>query len=171
MLTIRPERSQDYDAIAEVHRLAFGQDDEARLVADLRRTKHFVPELSMVAVCSGQVVGHVLFSAVHIETPQGPVPALALAPMAVRPEFQNRCIGTELARQGLEACRKLGHRIVLVVGHPEYYPRFGFTPAVPHGLRVPFPVPDEAFMVLPLVSGALDGVTGTVAYPPEFFSA
>jgi putative acetyltransferase len=171
MITIRPETAEDYAAIAEVNRLAFGQEDEARLVEALRRSPDFIAELSLVAVEAGRVVGHILFSPVVIETKDGPVPALALAPMAVRPEVQNQGIGSELVRDGLERCRSLGHKIVVVVGHPGYYPRFGFSPARAQGLEAPFPVPDEAFLALELVPGALDGVAGMVKFPPPFSEA
>jgi len=117
------------------------------------------------------VVGHILFSPLVIETKDGAVAALALAAMAVRPEVQNQGIGSELVPEGLEWCRSLGHRIVVVVGHPDYYPRFGFSPARARGLEAPFPVPDEAFLALELVPGALDGITGVVQYPPPFSDA
>jgi predicted N-acetyltransferase YhbS len=96
------------------------------------------------------------------------LPALALAPMAVRPEFQNLGIGSRLIREGLERCRNLGHKIVIVAGHPEYYPRFGFTSSRAKGLEAPFPVPDEAFMVIELIPGALDSVSGMIVYPAPF---
>ena len=168
MITIRPETAEDYAAIHEVNLLAFGQEVEPRLVEALRRLPDFIPELSLVAIEAGQVVGHILFSPFVIETKDGTVPALTLAPLAVRPEFQNQGIGSQLVRDGLERCRDLGHRIVVVVGHPNYYPRFGFSPARARGLEAPFPVPDEAFMVLELAPGALDGVAGTVRFPPPF---
>ena len=147
MLHVRPERPDDHIAIDEIHEAAFGQINEARLVAELRKGDGFTPELSLVAVRSNQVVGHILFSPIHIATARADVHALALAPMAVRPELQGRGIGSELVRRGLDACHRLQHGIVIVVGHPHYYPRFGFTPARPHGLEAPFPVPDDAFMV------------------------
>ena len=171
MITIRPETVEDYAAIREVNTLAFGREVEARLVENLRRLPDFIPELSLVGIEAGQVVGHILFSPLVIETQEGAVPAVALATLAVRPEFQNQGIGSELVRDGLERCRSLGHRIVVVIGHPKYYPRFGFSPARAQGLEVPFPVPDEAFLVLELVPGALDGVAGTVRYPPPFEEA
>jgi putative acetyltransferase len=95
-------------------------------------------------------------------------PALALAPMAVHPEFQNQGIGSRLVMEGLERYRSLGHRIVVVLGHPKYYPRFGFTSARAKGLEAPFPVPDEAFMVAELVPGGLDTVSGMTVYPAPF---
>ena len=171
MITIRPEATEDYAAIREVNTLAFGREVEARLVENLRRLPDFIPELSLVGIEAGQVVGHILFSPLVIETQEGAVPAVALATLAVRPEFQNQGIGSELVRVGLEKCRNLGHRIVVVIGHPKYYPRFGFSPARAQGLEVPFPVPDEAFLALELVPGALDGVAGMVKYPPPFEEA
>ena len=171
MITVRPETTDDHTAIHDVNALAFGREIEAKLVEALRRLPDFIPELSLVAVEAGRVVGHILFSPMVIETKEGAVPALTLAPLAVRPEFQNQGIGSELVRDGLERCRRLGHEIVVVVGHPEYYPRFGFSPARARGLEAPFPVPDEAFLALELVPGALDGVAGTVKFPPPFSDA
>ena len=171
MITIRPETSADRTAVDEVVALAFGRPDEARLVQRLRQSEAFIPRLSLVAVAEGRVVGHILFSRIMIESSEGAAPALALAPLAVRPEHQNQGIGMRLVREGLKRCRELGHAIVVVLGHPSYYPRFGFSPARARGLEAPFAVRDEAFMVLELVSGALDGISGTVKYPPPFDSA
>lgn len=168
MLIIRPEMPEDYSAIHEVNALAFGREQEARLVDTIRQSPGFTPELSLVAVDAGRVVGHVLFSPIRIETASGDVPVLSLAPVAVRPEAQNRGIGSQLIQQGLDECRRLGHAIVVLIGHPNYYPRFGFSPARAMGLEAPFPIPDEAFMALELVPGALAGVTGLVRYPPAF---
>ena len=168
MLTVRPETKIDHAAIHEVNALAFGREDESRLVDALRRSADFIPEVSLVAVRDGHVVGHILFTPIVVETLHGAVSALALAPMAVRPEFQNQGIGSELVRKGLEECRRLGHKIIIVVGHPKYYPRFGFSPARAKGLELPFPAPDEAFMALELVPGALHGISGIVKYPPAF---
>lgn len=168
MVTVRPERAKDYEAIHEINKLAFGGEEEVLLVQRLRKSPSFIPELSLVAVKSGRVVGHILFSSIIIETQKGAVPALSLAPMAVLPEFQRQGIGSELVQQGLRESKRLGHNIVVVVGHPGYYPRFEFTSARAKGLEVPFKVPDEAFMVLELIPGALDGIKGTLIYPPEF---
>ncbi len=167
-LVIRSEQLADHAAIAEVNREAFGQEGEPRLVAALRKAEGFDPALSLVALRDDAVVGHILFSAIHIVRDGGDVPALALAPMAVRPAFQRQGIGSALVRGGLEACRRAGHRIVVVLGHAEYYPRFGFTLAGECSVRAPFEVPDEAFMVLSLVDGGLDDVAGVVRYPAPF---
>jgi putative acetyltransferase len=121
---IRPETSADHEVLRHVHRLAFGQDVEARLV-DALRDGGFV-RASLVAEKDEQVVGHVLFSDLPIATDARPVPALALAPMAVLPAFQNQGIGSALVRRGLEVCKEQGHRIVVVLGQPHFYQRFGF---------------------------------------------
>ena len=168
MIAIQPEREKDYSAIHEINVLAFGRENEARLVNKIREALDFIPELSLVAIKNGRVVGHILFSRIIIQSKAGSFPALALAPMAVHPKFQNQGIGSKLVRQGLERCRNRGHKIVVVVGHPQYYPRFGFSSARTKGLEAPFPVPDEVFMVLELVRGALHDTTGMVTYPQEF---
>jgi len=168
MTVIRSERREDSEAIHEVNRLAFGQEDEALLVRRIRNSSYFIPDLSLVASQKGQIVGHILFSMISIEGQHGKKCVLSLAPMAVHPEFQNQGIGSKLVREGLKRCRNLGHKIVIVIGHPDYYPRFGFVPAREKGLEAPFPVPDEAFMVLELAPKALAGIKGTATYPPEF---
>jgi putative acetyltransferase len=168
MIHIRPENPEDIVRIDELTRLAFQGVDEANLIAAIRDSTYFVPELSLVAVDDDRVVGHILFSLITIESSEKSVEALALAPMAVLPEYQNRGIGTLLVQHGLAACKKLGYSIVIVVGHPEYYPRFGFRPARDCGIKAPFEVPDEAFMVCELVTGALKNVSGVVKYSPAF---
>jgi putative acetyltransferase len=168
MMIVRPEREGDYAAIREINALAFGRENEARLVENLRRRADFIPELSLVAVKDRRRLGHILFSPILIQTDKDVFPALALSPIAVHPEFQHQGIGAELLGQGLRRCRNAGHEIIVVIGHPSFYPRFGFTSARVMGLEAPFFVPDEAFMVLELVPGALNGISGMVVYPPEF---
>ena len=111
--------------------------------------------LSLVAVLQDRVVGHILFSPVAIEAGGEVTAALGLGPMAVLPAHQREGIGSLLVRAGIEECRRAGHESVVVLGHPEYYPRFGFAPASRHGLVWERPAPDEAFMALELLSGAL----------------
>src|SRR5262245_8545354 len=135
---IRPETSADHEAIRHVNTLAFGQDDEARLVNALRKGG-FV-RLSLVAEEAGQIVGHSLFSDLAIITEAGVVPSLPLAPMAVLPELQKQGIGSALVRRGLHECRQQGHKIVVVVGHPAFYPRFGFSPRLAANLASPVSV-------------------------------
>jgi len=168
---IKPERPEDYADIYELNRAAFGEEGESILVEKIRRSADFIPGLSLVAIHDGRIVGHILFSLIRVriqDHPDEEKPILSLAPMAVLPEFQSRGIGSALVRRGLEIARDLGHKAVVVVGHPDYYPRFGFTPARPKGLEAPFPVPDEAFMTLELEPHGLDGLTGTLVYPSAF---
>ena len=180
-MIIRAEEERDRKAVFDVNALAFGRDNEARLVDALRRSTAFVPGLSLVALDrppgpeAGSpaepdpvVVGHVLFTRIAIREGSHSHDALALAPLAVRPSHQRRGFGAALVRQGLDDARRLGHRLVIVVGHPEYYPRFGFVPASPLGIRAPFDVRAEAFMALALQPGALRHVRGEVEYPSEF---
>jgi putative acetyltransferase len=168
MIKIQPEKGEYDTAIHEINVLGFGLENEARLVENLRKSPDFIPELSLVAVKDKRVVGHILFSRITIQTKIGSFPALARAPMAVHPKFQKQGIGSKLIRQGLERCRNLGYKVVIVVGHPNYYPRFGFTSARAKGLETPFLVPDEAFMVIEVAPGALNGISGMVIYPPAF---
>ena len=167
-LIIRGETPGDYDSIAVVNRRAFGQEEEGLLIANIRGSDGFDPPLSLVAEIEGDVVGHILFSPIHIETESGDVPVLALAPMAVLPNFQKRGIGSQLVRTGLDISRQAGHAIVVVLGHPGYYPRFGFQQASQFGVRSPFDVPDDVFMVQGLIPGVLDAVSGVVRYPRAF---
>jgi putative acetyltransferase len=162
---IRPETNADHEAIGHVHRLAFGQDAEARLVDALRDGGYV--RASLVAERDAQVVGHILFSDLPIVTQAGTVSALALAPLAVLPEVQNQDIGSALVRRGLEDCKEQGHRIVVVLGHPHFYQRFGFSSKLASELESPYSG-RESFMAVELVPGALDGVTGRVQYPPPF---
>ena len=171
MIHIRPEKPDDIEMIDELTRLAFEGEEETNLIAAIRASDYFIPELSLVALDDNdQTVGHILFSPVTIESSETSAKALALAPMAVLPEYQNSGIGTLLVQHGLEECKKLGYSLVIVVGHPDYYPRFGFRPARDCGIEAPFEVPDEAFMVLELVPKALENVRGVVKYNPAFDS-
>ena len=168
-LIIRQEASADAAAIRYVNEQAFGQTEEANLVEALRRKGAFT--LSLVALLADQVVGHILFTPVKIESADSSFEALGLGPMAVLPAYQRKGIGSRLVQAGLEECRRVGHQVVVVVEHPEYYPRFGFLPAKRFGIRYEEEVPEEVFMVLKLREGALAGRSGIVRYQPEFRSA
>lgn len=167
-LTIRAESAADRQSIARVNELAFGRPNEAKLVEGLRNSPHFIPGLSLVATLGGEVVGHILFTHVTVGRDEKARPAISLAPMAVLPSHQRRGIGSALVRTGLDEAKRLGHHVVIVLGHVDFYPRFGFVPASQAGIKAPFRVHDEAFMVCELQPGALEGMTGEVAYPPEF---
>ena len=166
-LTLRGEQPGDISAIEAINLQAFGHPGEANLVNALRPSLPR-PDYSRVALLDGKPVGHILFSPILIETGQRDEPALALAPMAVLPEDQGQGIGSALVRDGLEMLRQIGERIVVVLGHSDFYPRFGFQTASKYGIRAPFEVPDPAFMVIELQPGALQGIQGTVRYPPVF---
>ncbi len=163
-LLIRTETAADHDSIREVNQRAFHHDAEGRLVDALRQGGYV--RLSLVAEYAGRVVGHILFSHSPIITANGSVPALALAPTAVLPELQKRGVGSALVRRGLEDCRAHGQRIVVVLGHPHFYPRFGFSTALAQTLDTPYR--GEAFMAVELIPGALAGVAGRVQYAPAF---
>ncbi|MBL7166917.1 MAG: N-acetyltransferase [Dehalococcoidales bacterium] len=169
MLIIRRETPEDIDSIRYINSQAFGQKEEAELVDKLRNRD--VITLSLVAVQADQIVGHIVFSPVTVESEYSSFEAIALAPMAVLPAYQRKGIGSQLVRVGLEECRRLGHEIVVVLGHPDYYPRFGFAPGKPEGIDCEFEAPDEAWMVLELRKGALAGRSGTVRFQPEFREA
>ena len=153
----------DAEAILAVHRAAFGGEAEPTLVAAIRGGPGFDPALSLVAEADGALIGHVLLSPVTV----GGDPALVLAPLAVAPDWQRRGVGGELTRRVLEVARAGGHRVVVLLGHPTYYPRFGFEPSAAHGIAQPFPAGD-ASMVLFLDPAARGAVTGTIAYPETF---
>ena len=161
---IRLELPDDEIAVRETNEQAFGTSAEATLVDRLRGSPD---SISLVAALADRVVGHILFTPINIE-PAARVRVAGLAPMAVRPENQRTGIGSQLVRAGLDQCRQRGYAAVVVVGHPEFYPRFGFVPASTRGLKCEFPVRDEVFMALELKPGALAGVSGLVRYRPEF---
>jgi putative acetyltransferase len=161
---VRGESKADYSAIRQVNEAAFGTREEADLIELLRADGDVL--VSVVAEREGLVVGHILFSRISIDTKAAPIPAVALAPMAVAPPYQRQGIGGRLIARGLEDLRTLRERIVIVVGHPTYYPRFGFSSERARSLGHPFP--PDAFMALELTRGALDGIRGWVKYPPAF---
>ncbi len=165
MIQIREEAPGDFDQIAALLDLAFDGSDESRLVADLRAEGAAIAALA--AVENGdRILGHILFSELPIETGGDALRAAALAPLAVLPERQRQGIGSALVGAGLAACRERGVAAVVVLGDPDYYPRFGFSAATARNLRAPFSGP--AFMALELLPGCLDGVTGPVCYTAAF---
>jgi len=164
MLVIRDETRSDHAAIREVIQRAFGGDAEAILVDRLREDEVVVA--SLVAEEHGKIAGHILFSELHLETSRGRIPAVSLAPVSVLPAQQRSGIGSALVRAGLEACRSRGISVVAVLGHPEYYPRFGFSAALAARLHGPYS--GNAWMALELVPGALHAVNTRVRYPAAF---
>jgi putative acetyltransferase len=171
MISIREEEAGDEAAIRRVNELAFEGPAEADLV-DALRTRG-ATTLSLVALSDGIVAGHILFTPVDIVPASGGRThrAVALGPMAVLPDRQRTGIGTLLVHRGIDMLRHERNDLVVVLGHPEYYPRFGFVPASARGIRCPYAAPDEAFMVLELRPGAGRGKEGTVRYQTEFDGA
>lgn len=164
-MRIRDEAPGDRAAVRAVNEAAFEGPAEASLVELLRARAS--PLVSLVAEVDGEVVGYVAFSPVTL----GGRPELrlmGLGPMAVRPDRQGRGIGSALVRAGLDRCRALGAVAVVVLGHPGYYPRFGFVPGARLGLDSEYDVPEEVFMAQELTPGALAGASGTVRYHPAF---
>lgn len=164
-LKIRPEQSHDLNAVCLVNERAFGGREEADIVKGLHRAKADV--VSLVAEVGPKVVGHILFSPVEVEQANGKR-VVGLAPMAVAPDHQRQGIGNQLVREGLARCRAAGIDGVVVLGHAEYYPPFGFVPAVRFGLRCEYDVPADVFMAIELTPGALRGVSGLVRYHAAF---
>lgn len=165
-MEIRAEQPGDIEAIRNVNVVAFERGSEADLVDRLRGV---ASTLSFVAIESEQVVGHIFFSPVEIERECADgLLVLGLAPIAVLPNYQRKGIGSLLIRHSLKACAQFGFKAIVVLGSPKYYPRLGFIPAKEKGLRCEYAVPDEAFMVLALEEGVLDGCAGLVKYRPEF---
>lgn len=164
-MDIRPEQPKDVAAIRELNRRAFGQDQEGNIVDALRANGGV--QLSLVAVDEGRVVGHILYSPVRI----GALEGSALGPMAVDPTVQRQGVGSRLVEAGNGRLRQMGVPFVLLIGHPEFYPRFGFRPARPLGITCQWEVPDDAFMLLVLDERRAGGATGVAEFRPEFSEA
>lgn len=164
-MTIRSEEAGDVDAVRAVNLVAFETSTEANLVDALRRQAE--PVISLVADDGTSIVGHILFSPVTL-IGHGERKIMGLAPMAVLPGMQRRGIGSALVQAGLDRCREIGVGAVIVLGHAEYYPRFGFVPASRFGIASEYDVPDEVFMALELERDALRGATGIIRYHAVF---
>jgi len=167
-MLIRAEQDKDRAAVHTVNTAAFGTPSEANLVDALRERAE--PVVSLVADELGTIVGHIMFTPVSLSGHPG-LKAMGLAPMAVAPEHQRKGIGSALVRAGLEQCRQLGFAAVVVLGHPGYYPRFGFSPSTRFGIGSEYDVPEEVFMAMELQPAALNGKAGTIKYHPAFGDA
>ena len=165
MIEIREERSDDVPAVRHLNRRAFGQDQESNIVDALRTNAAAL--LSLVATLNGQVVGHIMYSPLSID---GKFEGAALGPMAVLPQCQREGIGTKLIEAGNRKLKDDGCPFIIVVGHADYYPRFGFKPASEHGIKCEWDVPDNVFMLLVLDQAKMAGVAGLAKYRPEFSS-
>ena len=166
---IRREQPQDVAEISEVNRQAFGREQEAAVVDKLRENCNHI--ISLVALAEDKVVGHILFSPAVIEWENGSLAGSGLAPLAVLPDCQRQGIGSGLVRAGIAEVREAACPFVIVIGHPEYYPRFGFETARKFGIRSEWEVPDEPFMILILDKKAMKDVSGVAKYRPEWAEA
>lgn len=167
-MIIRPEHPGDISTIFDIHAEAFSSEDEACLVENLRAAA--VPMISLVAEEKGALVGHILFTPVNFIDPAPDLTLAGLGPMAVRPSWQGKGVGSRLVNEGLDLCRKSGFDAVVVLGYADYYPRFGFVPSKEYGIFSTYDVPFDMFMVKELKKGSLKGVQGTICYH-ELFNA
>lgn len=171
---IRKETPEDYTSVIELtakafESMSFSDGDEDELVERLRKAPTFISDLSLVAELDGQVVGHILFSPLVIDNGQQQFQSLVLGPVSVLPEYQKRGIGGQLIRAGHQKAKELGFQSVILIGHPEYYPRFEYKPASTLGIKTHYELPsDDVFMAVELTEGALSNVSGMVVFPPEF---
>jgi putative acetyltransferase len=163
---VRSEQPEDYDAIAHIYAEAFGGTDEAQLVERIRLSDRYCPDLTLVAEWGGVVAGHLMLSHADL-IGQDTFRILILAPMAVTPEMQNRAIGSTLMRRAVAIADDKGEPLINVLGHPNFYPRFGFKKASLYGIEPPFAFPDEAFMMLRL-NTYQSHIRGKLQYPPAF---
>jgi putative acetyltransferase len=169
-MIIRTEETKDYQDVYTLNYEAFGgRDDESRLIERIRTSEFFVAELSLVAELEGKILGNILLSKAIVVDEDKNYEVIVLAPIAVKPEFQRTGVGRKLILEGLKRCRELGYNLVLLIGHPEYYPKFGFKPARQFQLELrQFEVSDKVFMVCELVEGALRNIKGELIYPEAF---
>ena len=165
-MKICEEQPSDIEKIWEVHSDAFETEAEANLVNSLRNSGCIY--ISLVAKTKNDVVGHIFFTPVELTGDVNQLKIMGLAPMAVSKKYQNKGIGSELVKTGLEHCQSLGYDAVVVIGHPNYYPRFGFVPSFKYGIKSEYDVPDEAFMVIELAPNSLQGHKGIIKYHEEF---
>ena len=173
-INIRTETEKDYNAIFDLIKQAFETEphsdhSEQFLVERLRKSDAFIPELSLVAEYENQVVGFILLTKIYIKNETQVFEALALAPVAVLPAFQGKSIGRQLIKYAHEKAKILGFKIIILVGHEHYYPRFGYELTSKYDIRLPFEVPKPNAMVLALETNALNNVNGMVEYATAFF--
>ncbi len=173
-VTLRQENKNDFESVFQLIEKAFEKVEysdhkEQFLVERLRNSEAFIPELSIVAELDGKIVGHILFTKLQIKNEYQTFPSLALAPVSVLPEFQRKRIGSKLILHGHEIAKRLGYKSVILLGHQDYYPRFGYELCEKYNIKMPFDVPAENCMILALTENALSGISGEVVYPKAFF--
>lgn len=172
-IKIREEKLTDYNAVSELigkafEQLALSDHQEQFLVQRLRKSAAFVPDLSLVAEYENEIIGYILLTKIKIKKNKNEYQSLALAPVAVLPKYQKQGIGGMLIEKAHKIAKRLGHKSVVLLGHENYYPKFGYARADNFVIKLPFDVPKENCMVIELIENGLDGVNGTVEYPKEF---
>ncbi|MGG0793619.1 N-acetyltransferase [Brevibacillus laterosporus] len=173
-ILIRQELTEEYNTTEDFIKRAFLNEEysdkkEHLLVNRIRKSDAFIPELSLVALNQAKdIIGHILLSKIKIVDGDNAVDSLALAPVSVAPEYQKKGIGSKLIHAALKSAKELGYRSVIVLGHKDYYPKFGFKPASLWNIQAPFEVPDEVFMALELTDNSLENVQGFVHYSKVF---
>jgi predicted N-acetyltransferase YhbS len=168
---IRSEKKSDFRDIKKITDLAFKQENEGVMIGKLRENPKYIKDLSLVAIVDDKIVGHILFFPIDIKNESRIITTLSLAPISVHPDFQNKKIGSLLIKTGLKKAKEFGFKSVIVVGHPNYYPRFGFKPASLWNIKLPIEAPDEVFMALELKSDELKDCSGIVEFPKEYQEA
>ena len=167
-MVIREEKLVDTDSIWNINAEAFETEAEANLVNALRDSG--CTFISLVAETDNKAVGHILFTPVKLTGIENKLKLIGLAPMAVLEQHQNKGIGSKLVKAGIEHCKSKGYDAIVVLGHPSYYPKFGFVPSITYGIKSEYEVPDEAFMVLELVPNSLKDYNGIIKYHDLFNS-
>ncbi len=168
-MNIRKEKASDNEKIWKVNAEAFESEAEANLVNALRDSG--IPFISLVAEKNEEmIVGHILFTPVDLIGDDSGLKIIGLAPMSVLPKFQKKGIGSQLIKTGIENCSTQGYDAVVVLGHPEYYPRFGFVSSIKYGIKSEYDAPEDAFMVLELKENSLKDKNGIIKYHAAFGS-
>jgi len=172
--TIRQEKQSDFQDVFSVIEKAFkddplSDDSEQFLVERLRKSTAFIPELSLIAELNNKIIGHILLTRIQIKNDKIINDSLALAPVSVNLRWQNQGVGSKLIIRAHEIAKGLGYQSIVLLGHENYYPKFGYERASKFGITLPFEVPDENCMAIELEKGGLEGVSGMVEYAPEFF--
>lgn len=173
-IILRQENKNDFESVFQLIEKAFEKEEysdhkEQFLVERLRDSDAFIPELSIVAELDHKIVGHILFTKLKIKNDLNSFESLALAPVSVLPEFQGKGIGSKLILYGHEIAKRLGYKSVILLGHQDYYPRFGYELCEKYNIKMPFDVPAENCMVIALTKDGLKDVNGEVVYPKAFF--
>ncbi|MFB6465610.1 GNAT family N-acetyltransferase [Cytobacillus sp. Hz8] len=168
MLTIRPETIEDQETIFHLTKDAYKQENEARLINEIRNSNFFIPELSLVAEKKQEILGHILFSKISIDSIDGSIPSLFLSTISVKPVYQLQGIGSRLVQEGFVRSGQLDYEHVVVIGSPRFFRKFGFQPAKEKGILPPFKVPDQCFMIRELYKDSLKYAGGIVKYLPVF---